>query len=65
METEPGRLHLAVVGIVWIVAAFGTGAAIAWFYRRLYRSLSFYYLWALWTVIVSLVAAAVFVLGLV
>jgi len=65
MEPEIGRLHWAAVGAVWIIAAFGTGAALAWLYRRLHPDLSFHYLWALWTVVVSLFALVVFALGLV
>jgi hypothetical protein len=63
--SELGRLHWMIIGIVWLAAAFGSGAALAWFYQRLYRGLSFYKLWAFWTVVASVVAAAVFALGLV
>lgn len=59
------RTYWVVIGLVWLAAAFGSGAALAWFYRRLYPGLAFYKLWALCTVVVSLVAAAVFALGLV
>jgi hypothetical protein len=58
-------LHWAAIGAAWLAAAFGSGAALAWLYRRLYRGLSFYKLWAFWTVVVSLAAVAIFGLGLV
>lgn len=54
-----------IVALVWLAAAFGTGAALAGLYKRLHPSLSFYKLWALWTMLVSLVAALVFAFGLV
>jgi hypothetical protein len=38
---------------------------LAGLYRRLHPALSFHYLWALWTVIVSVVALAVLGLGIV
>jgi len=62
---ELGRLQWMLIGIVWIVAAFGSGAALAYLYRRLYSGLSFYKLWAFWTVVVSVVALVVFALGLI
>jgi hypothetical protein len=62
---ELSRLQWTAVGAVWLVAAFGTGAALAWLYRRLYPGLSFHRLWAFWTVIVSMVAAVIFGFGLV
>jgi hypothetical protein len=65
VEPELGRLHWAAIGAVWILAAFGTGAVLAGLYRRLHPELSFHYLWALWTVIVSVVALAVLALGIV
>jgi hypothetical protein len=64
VDPEIGRLHWAALGLVWIVAAFGTGAALAWLYRRLHRELSFYYLWALWTVVASVAALVILALGL-
>ena len=48
-----------VVCIVWLAASFGTAALLATLYKRLHPELSFHKLWALWTVVVSLVAAAV------
>lgn len=59
------RSDWLIISAVWLVAAFGTGAALAWLYKRLHPSLSFHKLWAFWTVIVSVVAALVFALGLV
>jgi hypothetical protein len=57
------QLGWLIVSLVWLIAAFGSGAALAWFYRRMYPSLSFYKLWALWTTLLSVVAAVVFALG--
>jgi hypothetical protein len=61
---ELSRLQWALIGLVWLASAFGTGAVLAYLYRRLHPSLSFYKLWALWTALVSVVAAAIFALGL-
>ena len=36
-----------------MVGAFGSGAALAWFYKRLHPSLAFYKLWAFWTMVIA------------
>jgi hypothetical protein len=46
-----------------MAGAFGGGAALAWLYRRLHPSLSFYRLWAFWTAVLGGVAALVFAFG--
>lgn len=60
-----GTAEWLIFSAVWLVVSFGSGALLAWWYRRLHPALSFYKLWALWTVIVSLAAAGIFALGLV
>jgi hypothetical protein len=62
---ELGRLQWALIGVVWLIAAFGSGAALAWLYKRLHPELSFYKLWAAWTTVLSTVVGAMFLLGLV
>jgi hypothetical protein len=59
------RLHWAILGVVWLVSAFGSAALIAALYRRLHPELSFYRIWAFWTVLVSVTAALVLALDLV
>jgi hypothetical protein len=59
------RLYWAILGLVWVLSAFGSAAAIATVFRRLHPELSFYRVWAFWTVIVSVAAAVVFALDLV
>jgi hypothetical protein len=54
---------LAVIAIVWLLAAMGSGAALAWLYKRLHPTLAFYKLWAFWTMIVSAIVALVIGLG--
>jgi hypothetical protein len=58
-------MHWLLISLVWLAAAFACGAGLAWLYRRLYTGLSFYKLWAFWTTVLSLVAAAVFALDFV
>ncbi len=53
---------LAVLA-VWAVGSLGSAAALSWLYRRLHPSLSFYKLWAFWTMVVSVAAALVLSLG--
>jgi hypothetical protein len=48
-----------LVGVAWIVGAFGGGAALAWLYKRLHPELAFYKLWALWAAVLSGAAALV------
>jgi hypothetical protein len=54
-----------IVSAVWLLCAFGGGALLAGLYRRLYSGLSFHKLWALWTTVLSVVAAVVFAFGLI
>lgn len=49
---------------VWMIASFGSAAVIAWIQRRAYPSLSFYKLWAFWTVVASFAVLAILLLGL-
>ena len=55
----------AVVGLAWMLGAFGGGAALAWLYRRLHPELAFYKLWAFWAMVLSGVAALIIAFGLV
>ena len=57
------RLGWALIGAAWLLCAFGGGAALAALYKRLHPTLSFHKLWALWTVVLSLAAAAILALG--
>ena len=60
---QPSTLGWAIIGAAWLLCAFGSGALLAAFQRRVYPGLAFYKLWALWTTVLSVVAGAVFVLG--
>ncbi len=42
-----------LVAVAWVLGGFGGGAALAYLYKRLHPSLSFYKLWAFWTMILS------------
>jgi hypothetical protein len=53
---------LAVL-LAWAAGSVGGGAALAWLYKRLHPSLAFYKLWALWTLLLSLIAALVLLLA--
>lgn len=55
--------HWLVILAAWAVGSLGSAAALAWLYRRLHPSLAFYKLWAFWTMVVSLIAAAVLAFG--
>jgi hypothetical protein len=54
-----------LAGLVWMAAAMGSGAALAWLYKRLHPSLAFYKLWAFWTMVLSAIVALALGLGLV
>ena len=54
---------LLAVLAAWAVGSLGSAAALAWLYRRLHPSLSFYKLWAFWTMVLSLVAALLLAIG--
>ena len=45
--------YWTIIGAAWMVGAFGSGAALAWFYKRLHPSLAFYKLWAFWTMVIA------------
>jgi apolipoprotein N-acyltransferase len=62
---ELGRLQWALIGVVWLLTAFGSGAALAWLYKRLHPELDFFKLWAMWTAVLSVVVGALFLLGVV
>jgi hypothetical protein len=53
---------ILLITAAWLAGAFGCGAALAWLYKRLYPSLSFYKLWAFWTMVLSAVAAVLLAL---
>jgi hypothetical protein len=53
-----------LVALGWLAAAVGSGAALAWLYKRLHPSLAFYKLWAFWTMILSAIVALGLGLGL-
>jgi hypothetical protein len=59
------RAAWLLISLAWLVGSFGSGAILAALYKRLYPSLSFYKLWALWTSVLSVTAALIFALGLV
>jgi len=67
METlqQFGRSEWLLLSAAWLLGAFGSGAAIAWLFKRLHPELSFHKLWALWTIVVSAIAIGAFALGLV
>jgi coenzyme F420-reducing hydrogenase gamma subunit len=48
---------MLLITVAWLAGAFGCGAALASLYKRLHPSLSFYKLWAFWTMVLSAVAA--------
>jgi hypothetical protein len=59
------RVAWLIVSAAWLAGSFGSAAVLALLYRRLHPELSFYKLWAFWTIVVSALAAALFALGLV
>ena len=56
-------VYWSVVALVWLLCSLGSGAAIAWLYKRLHPKLAFYKLWALWTMIISAFVALLFGFG--
>jgi hypothetical protein len=48
-----------VIGLAWMLGSFGSGAALAWLYKRLHPDLAFYKLWAFWTAVLGGAAALV------
>jgi hypothetical protein len=56
-------IGLLLVAGAWLLGGFGGGAALAWLYKRLHPTLSFYKLWAFWTMALSGAAAIILALG--
>jgi hypothetical protein len=54
-----------IVAVVWMLGTFGGGWLLAALYKRLHPSLSFYKLWALWSMLLGAIVALLFALGLV
>jgi hypothetical protein len=48
-----------IIGAAWMLGSFGSGAALAWLYKRLHPDLAFYKLWAFWTAVLGGAAALV------
>lgn len=54
-----------IVGAAWMLGTFGGGWLLAWLYKRLHPSLSFYKLWAFWSSLLGGTVAMILALGLV
>ena len=54
-----------IIGAAWMLGTFGGGWMLAWLYKRLYPSLSFYKLWAFWSSLLGGMVALLFAFGLV
>jgi hypothetical protein len=52
-----------IIGAAWMAGTFGSGAALAWMYKRFFPELAFYKLWAFWSAVVGGAAALVMALG--
>jgi hypothetical protein len=63
--TPVGRAAWLVISAAWLAGAFGSAALLALFFKKLHPELSFHKLWAMWVIVVSVVAGAVLALGLV
>ena len=55
----------AIVAAAWMLGTFGGGWVLARIYKRLHPSLSFYKLWALWSMLLGGTVALVFAFGIV
>jgi len=64
-DTDIGRIHWLIISATWLICSFGSAAILAALYKRMHPSLSFHRLWAFWTVVVSVAAAAILALTLV
>ena len=62
---EYSTLEWLIISAVWLIASFGSAAILAKLYKRLHPELSFHKLWALWTVVLSVLAVLLFSLGVV
>ena len=62
MQGTGGSAWLAF-GAAWFAGMFGGGWILAWLYKRLHPSLSFYKLWAFWSMILGGVVALLMALG--
>lgn len=60
---ELSTVQWVIFSVVWLAGSFGTAALLALLYKRLHPGLSFYKLWALWSVVVSVVAVIVLAAG--
>ncbi len=58
-----GWAALLAVGVAWMVGTFGGGAALAWLWKRLHPRLSFYKLWAFWSMMLGGAVALLFAFG--
>jgi len=54
-----------IIGAAWMLGTFGGGWLLAWLYKRLHPSLSFYKLWAFWSSLLGGMVALLFAFGLV
>jgi hypothetical protein len=48
-----------IISVAWLTGAFGSGYFLARLYKRLHPELSFHKLWALWTVVLSIIAVVI------
>jgi hypothetical protein len=60
-----GGLWWLIVAAAWMLGTFGGGWVLAWLYKRLHPSLSFYKLWATWSMLLGGAVALVLAFGLV
>ncbi len=53
-----------IIGTAWMIGTFGSGAMLAWMYKRFFPELAFYKLWAFWSAIIAGAAALVLAMGI-
>lgn len=51
--------------LAWLTGTFGGGALLAWLYKRLYPSLAFYKLWAMWAAVLGATVALILAFGII